>query len=51
MFNSVSRHRFYPKFVSRKIGGGSGAVAVKAGGLVVVVYSAPSGMRENGVFG
>src|SRR5712664_3947898 len=23
IFNSVSRHRFYPKFVSRKIGGGS----------------------------
>src|SRR5258706_5951348 len=26
IFNSVSRHRFYPKFVSRKIGGGSPAV-------------------------
>ncbi|MEX3527245.1 MAG: hypothetical protein VB143_08215 [Burkholderia sp.] len=25
IFNSVSRHRFYPKFVSRKIGGGSAA--------------------------
>jgi len=23
MFNSVSRHTFYPKYVSRKIGGGS----------------------------
>src|SRR5713101_4055550 len=25
IFNAVSRHRFYPKFVSRKIGGGSAA--------------------------
>src|SRR5260370_2753196 len=29
IFNSVSRHRFYPKFVSRKIGGGSPAWSAK----------------------